>query len=150
MRFAMLAPCHDPGSLIPAHTAFDPGNAEVVVLPSRHDGHAPCDDGGVPRRVTDDMLDELALRGPWDGVLVILGDGADRDGPDGDGSADHEPESAARQVAQRARRILGPDIPVGTVNDARADIADQLSESLTVLWTLRSIAIDPAAGPTGL
>ncbi|WP_034268588.1 hypothetical protein [Haloechinothrix halophila] len=149
MRFAMLAPCHDTGSLIPVDTAFDPGDGEVVVLPSRHDGHAPCGDGGVPRRVTDDMLDELTLRGPWDGVLVILG-GPDRDVPDGDRSAHHGPDSTARQVAQRVRRILGPDVPVGTVDDARTDIADQLSESLAVLWTLRSIAIGPATGPTGL
>lgn len=149
MRFAMLAPCHDTGSLIPVHAAFAPGDAEVVVLPSRHDGHVPCGDGGVPRGVTDDMLDELALRGPWDGVLVILGDGSDRDGPDRDESAGHRSESAARQVAQRVRRILGPDVPVGSVDDARTDIADQLSESLTVLWALRSIAIDPATGPAG-
>lgn len=134
MRFALLAPCHDTASLTPTRTAFGPGEAEVVVLPSRADGHAPCGDGAVPPSMTDDMLDELAWRAPWDGVLVVL------DGREG--------ESAARQVAQRVRRILGPDVPVGTVDDARADIADQLSESLTVLWALRTIVLDPAAGPT--
>ncbi|MPY80889.1 MAG: hypothetical protein GEV04_21115 [Actinophytocola sp.] len=132
MRFAMLAPCHDTGSHTPTHTAFDPDEVEVVVLPRRHDGRAPCEDGFVPQRVADDMLDELAMRGPWDGVLVVI----DRP-PGGDGSA-------ARQVAKRVRRILGPDVPVGTVDDARTDIADQLSEGLTVLWALRSIALDPA------
>ncbi|MPY98490.1 MAG: hypothetical protein GEU97_10930 [Actinophytocola sp.] len=135
MRFALLAPCHDTASLAPTLTTFDPDEVEVVVLPSRRDGHVPCDDGVMSQSTTDDMLDELAWRGPWDGVLVVLDASAGEDRP------------AARQVAQRVRRILGPDVPVGTVDDARADIADQLSEGLTVLRTLRTIALDPAAGP---
>ncbi|MFB9726545.1 M81 family metallopeptidase [Haloechinothrix salitolerans] len=108
----------------------------VVVLPSRHDGRAPCEDGFVPRDVTDDMLDELALRGPWDGVLVILDGQSARDGHD----------SAARRMGKRVRHILGPDVPVGTVDNVHTDIADQLSEGLVVLSALRRIALGPAAG----
>lgn len=137
MRFALLAPCHDTASLTPTRATFDPGEVEVVVLPSRQNGHVPCGDGVVPQSMTDDMLDELAWRAPWDGVLVVLS-----------AASGGEDEPAARQVAQRVRRILGPDVPVGTVDDARADIADQLSEGLTVLWALRTIVLDPAAGPT--
>lgn len=135
MRFALLAPCHDTASLTPTRTTFDPNEVEVVVLPSRRDGHVPCGDGIVPRSTTDDMLDELAWRAPWDGVLVVLS------------ASDGEDEPTARQVAQRVRRILGPAVPVGTIDDVRADIADQLSDGLTVLRTLRTIALDPAAGP---
>lgn len=125
MRFAMLAPCHEARSLTPALADFDPG-IELMVLPTRHDHRVPQGAAGL----LDHLLDELAWYGPWDGALVVLDHAA----------SDTGCLSDARQLADRARRILGPGIPVGTLDDARHDIAAQLSDGLTVLRTLRTMA----------
>lgn len=125
MRFAMLAPCHKARSLTPALADFDPG-IELMVLPARHDHRVSRDATGL----LDHLLDELAWCGPWDGALVVL----DYTPSDTGGLSD------ARQLANRVRRILGPGIPVGTLDDASHDIAAQLSDGLRVLRTLRTMA----------
>lgn len=143
MRFAILAPCHDARSLTPVRAASDPTDVDVVLLPSRqhdHDDEAQCQAAAASAETIDDMLGELAWYGPWDGVLVVLGGTRRRGGRRSDD---------AKLLARRVRRILGPDVPVGTVDDAHHDIAAQLGDGLNVLRTLRAIAVDPAAGQAG-
>lgn len=129
MRFALLARHQEASSLAPIRAELALFDIEVVSVGARH--RPPARGGGeVIASVADEVLDELMTCGPWDGVLLAC---------DGD-----DPGAG---LATRVRRVLGPNIPVATVNDAHANAAAQLRDSLTVLWAMRTLAMDPPARP---
>lgn len=131
MRFALLARQQDASTLAPIRAELALFDIEVVSIGARH--RPPARGGGeVIASVADEVLDELMMCGPWDGVL-LAGDGG---------------ESGA-VPSSRVRHVLGPNIPVATVNDAHANATRQLLDSLTVLWAMRTLAVDPPAHPDG-
>jgi microcystin degradation protein MlrC len=69
-----------------------------------------------------EMLAELKARGPWDGVLLNI---------HGAAVAEHV-HDADGEIAERVRRIVGPDVPVGAVLDLHANVSQRLVDALTV------------------
>lgn len=134
MRFALLARQQDSSTLASMRAELALFDIEVVSI--RH--RPPARGGGeLIASVADEVLDELMMCGPWDGVLLACDGGESGVDPDDDGAG----------LATRIRRVLGPNIPVATVNDAHANAARQLLDSLTVLWAMRTLAVDPPARP---
>lgn len=72
--------------------------------------------------IVGEMLNRLAQQGPWDGVLLNL---------HGAAVAEHCPD-ADGEIAVRVRRLVGPDVPLGTVLDLHANISVRLVEAMTV------------------
>lgn len=134
MRFAMLAPDHDAESLAAIRSELDLFDIELVSMPSMQGDPMRASVEEVFDELIDDMLDELTVRGPWDGVLLAL-TGMDCVPCDATG------------LAERVRRILGPNIPVGTVNKVDANVDRQLLAGLTMLWAVRTMAVDPTVRP---
>lgn len=128
MRFALLARHQDASSLAPIRAELALFDIDVVSVGAWRRSSARG--GEVIASVADEVLDELMTCGPWDGVLLAC---------DGD-----DPGAG---FATRIRRVLGPNIPVATVNDAHANAAGQLRDSLTVLWAMRTLAMEPPARP---
>ncbi|MEU6646085.1 M81 family metallopeptidase [Saccharomonospora sp. NPDC046836] len=72
--------------------------------------------------IADEMIEELARQGPWDGVLLNVHGAAVAEGyPDADG-----------ELAGRVRQVVGTDVPVGAVLDLHANISPRLLGALTV------------------
>lgn len=82
--------------------------------------------GPVTEDVFESLLGEmvhgLRSQGPWDGVLLHIHGAAVAEGfPDADG-----------EIAARARRVVGPDVPIGAVLDMHANVSEQLVDALTI------------------
>lgn len=134
MRFAMLAPGQDAESLAAIRTELDLFNVELVSVPSAPGGSVRASVEEVFDELIDDVLEELTLCGPWDGVLLELS------------GRDCLPYGAAG-LAERVRRILGPNVPVGTISEAHANTTGQLLAGLTILWAVRTLAVDSQLRP---
>lgn len=131
MRFALLTRHEEGHSLAPILAELALFNIEVVPIRAtrRPDLGSEAE---LFAAVAVDMLDQLTLHGPWDGVVLALNGG-------------EHPSGGPAGLAGRVRRILGPNIPVATLNDVRGNASRQLLDSLTVMWAVRTMAVDPAA-----
>lgn len=140
MRFAMVAPHQGADSLEPVRDDLDLFNVEVVTFglssaPSRTNETA-ARFGSAAERV----LDDLVFHGPWDGVLVAVNALAD---------SPWIPRDAVKLFARRIRHILGPELPVGVVDDVNVDLPRQLLDGVLALWFLRIVALDAADRAAG-
>lgn len=134
MRFAMLAPDQDADSLAAIRSELDLFNVELVSMPwAQWDPLRSWVDESFDDLI-DEMLDELTLHGPWDGVLLALS------------GSEGQPGKTAG-LTDRMRRILGPNVPVGMVNKAHVNAYRQLLDSLTMLWAVRTMAVHPTVRP---
>ncbi len=79
-------------------------------------------------RIVGAMLDLLATRGPWDGVLLAQHGAAVADGhPDADGD-----------VAARVREVVGPAVPIGLALDMHANISRRMVDNVTATVVYRT------------
>lgn len=138
MRLAVLGAHHDGAAFAAIRTELDIFNIDVISLPSICSASQSKHVGELPEAFVERMLDELTLRGPWDGALLVLSDAI---------RAARRPGHAGCP-AERVRRILGPKVPVGTVDRVHANASKQLLAGLTMLWRLHTLALDPTAGPS--
>ncbi|HET8626358.1 MAG TPA: M81 family metallopeptidase [Thermomicrobiales bacterium] len=79
-------------------------------------------------RLTGELLDLLATRGPWDGVLLALhGAAVSEEHPDADAA-----------FTERVRALVGPDLPVGVALDLHANLTERLVANSTVTILYRT------------
>lgn len=75
--------------------------------------------------MTAHLLDELASRGPFDGVLLALHGAA----------VSEEYRDADGEIIRRVREAVGPDVPIGVSLDMHANVSGKMVEHATVLNT---------------
>jgi microcystin degradation protein MlrC len=101
------------------------GEEDVQAVPLMDAIVNPC--GMVSRAAYDELVGEmmgmLAAQGPFDGVLLGL---------HGACVAVGHP-SADADIADRAREVVGPDVPIGSVLDMHANVDPRLARTLDVL-----------------
>lgn len=102
-----------------------PGQEDVQTVPLMDAMVNPC--GMVSLEAYEELVDEmmrmLAERGPFDGVLLGL---------HGACVAGGHP-SADADIADRAREVVGLDVPIGSVLDMHANADPRLARTLDVL-----------------
>lgn len=135
MRFAMIAPYQDADSLEPVRDDLTLFNIDVVTLGLSSAPDRIYETAALFGPAAERVLDDLVFHGPWDGVLVAVN--AVSDGP-------QVPQGAVKRLARRVRQILGPQLPVGVIDDVNDDLPQQLFDGIMALWFLRVVALDAA------
>ncbi len=79
-------------------------------------------------RIAGELLELLASRGPWDGVLLALHGAA----------VSEEHHDADGEVAARVRALVGPGVPIGIALDLHANLTPRLVEQATVTVLYRT------------
>jgi len=102
-----------------------PGQEDVETVPLLDAIVNPCGPvtGEAYDELTGEMMRQLAEQGPFHGVLLGL---------HGACVADGHP-SADADIAGRAREVVGPDVPIGSVLDMHANADPRLAVTLDVL-----------------
>ncbi len=135
MRFAMIAPYQGADSLEPVRDDLALFNVDVVTLGLSSALDRTNETAARFGPAAERALDDLVFHGPWDGVLVAVN--ALADGP-------RVPQDVVKRFARRIRHILGPQLPVGVVDDVNVDLPRQLFDGIMALWFLRVVALDAA------
>ena len=122
---ALVAHYRDSHATFGGFLEAGPGQEDVQAVPLMDAMVNPC--GMVSLEAYDELVDEmmgmLAEQGPFDGVLLGL---------HGACVAGGHP-SADADIADRAREVVGPDVPIGSVLYMHANADPRLAGSLDVL-----------------
>lgn len=107
--------------------ADDPG-VELVPLVFSAPNPSGLIDRDAFERVAAQMLELLATRGPWDGVLLALHGAAVAEGyPEADG-----------EITARVRELVGPAVPIGVTLDLHANVGPRIVAESDVVVLYRT------------